>query len=200
MTVEIKDSMKIMTKRTDHPSAKKYPGRPSFEFGQCFRKFLVDLTPDEYNAFAKNELFFNPGAAAEFFDSILEGDVVGLGLIKGLNDKCEPSAHKFKITKIDTENDVMQARDCTYENPKYPEYKGQEVQLTIEDLSCALGMGFGEILERDGKPFGVSEEIEMLVNFYGEKDESVVKIDNNSFVPESSSEEKNNSIEQSPTV
>ena len=64
----------------------------------------------------------------------------------------------------------MLARDVTYEHPKR-NYKGEEVELTFQDISCAFGMGFGEILERDGKPFGVSEEIEIKVNVYGDSEQ-----------------------------
>lgn len=172
MTVEIKDTFTVKTKRKEHPNASKYPGRPSLEFGTALRKFLSDITEEQAEKFADKDFVFEPEVTAEFYDSIIEGDIVGLGLLYGLNEKNEPSAHKFKILKINSGEDTMLARDVTYEHPKR-NYKGQEIELTFQDISCAFGMGFGEILERDGKPFGVSEEIEIKVNVYGESQENV---------------------------
>lgn len=170
MTVEVKEKFTVTSKRTDHPNAKKYPGRPSMEFGTALRKFLGDLTPEERELFRTGELVFEEEYSAEFFDSILPGDVVGLGVLKGLNN--EPCAYKFKIITINKDADTMMARNCTWEDEKRnPGYVGEVCQLTFEEFSCGLGMGFGEILERDGKPYGVSEEIEQTVVIYGESAE-----------------------------
>jgi hypothetical protein len=170
MTVEIKDSFKITAKRREHPNAIKYPGRPAMEFGTtAVRKFLDDLNEEQREALLDGTLVVEEEASAEFFDSILEGDVVGLGLFYGLDAKKQPAAYKFKILEIDRDRDVMKARNVTWEHPKRPEYQGEEVELAFEDFSVGLGLGFGEILERDGKPFGVSEEIEYTVNIVGDK-------------------------------
>ena len=184
MTVEIKDTFKVKTKRKEHPNASKYPGRPSLEFGTAVRKFLSEITAEQAEQFAESELVYEEEITAEFYDSILEGDIVGLGLFYGLNDKQQPSAHKFKILKIYPGEDKMVARDVTYEHPKR-NYTGPERELTFQDISCAFGMGFGEILERDGKPFGVSEEIELTVNVYGEKDENAAEAAPSLPAPES---------------
>ncbi len=49
----------------------------------------------------------------------------------------------------------------------------QEIDVCFEDVSYAFGAGFAEILERDGKPFGVSEEIEYTVNVIVDTDNDV---------------------------
>ena len=176
MTVEIKDTFTIKTKRKEHPNAGKYPGRPSMEFGTGLRNFMSDIGSKNLDAFVKGEYVFDESVTAEFFDSILPGDVVGLGVLKGLNefgenDNKAPCAYKFKILSVDRNKDIMQARNVTFEHPKQTEYSGTEVDLTFEEVSCGFGMGFGEILERDGKPFGVSEEIELKVKVIGAKTE-----------------------------
>jgi len=176
MTMEIKDTFTVKSKRKEHPNAGKYPGRPSFEFGNAVRQFLGDIGPQNCDKFVEGNFVFEEEVTAEFFDSILPGDVVGLGILKGFNELGENeketfAAYKFKILGVDGERDVMQARNVTFEHPSRKEYTGTETELTFEDISCAFGMGFGEILERDGKPYGVSEEIEYKIKIIGAKEE-----------------------------
>ncbi len=167
MTVEVKDQFTVKSKRKEHPNARKYPGRPSMEFGTAVRKFLTDLDAEERKLFQKGELVFEEEATAELFDSVLVGDVVGLGILRGLDD--QPCAYQWKILSIDRDADTMQIRNCTWEDAKRnPDFRGELAETTFEDFSTALGMGFGEILERDGKPFGVSEEIELTVKIMEE--------------------------------
>lgn len=169
MTVEVKEEFTVTHKRKEHPNDRKYPGRPSMEFGTAVTKFLSDLDKQEFEDFSKGELVFEEEVSAEFFDSILVGDVVGLGVLKGFDES--PCAYKWKILEVDTEADTIRARNCTWEDEKkHPDYKGDEAVITFEEFSCGMGMGFGEILERDGKPFGVSEEIEQVIKIYGEAD------------------------------
>lgn len=165
MTIE--NTFTVKTKRKEHPNASKYPGRPSMEFGHSFRNFLSDIGQENVDDFIDGKYIFEETLSADFFDSIQVGDVVGIGLVKGLNEfgenkHNEPAAYKFKILEIYKERDIMKARNVTFESPK-GKHKGTELELAFEDLSCALGMGFGEILEREGKPYGVSEEIELKV-------------------------------------
>jgi len=169
MTMEIKDQFTIKSKRKEHPNARKYPGRPSMEFGTGLRKFMGELTAAERQEFLEGKLVFEEAVSAEFFDNILVGDVVGLGVLCGINEMGsntynEPAAYKFKILEINRTKDTMRARNITWEDAKRDkEYQGEEVDLAFEDFSSALGMGFGEILERDGKPYGVSEDIELKI-------------------------------------
>jgi hypothetical protein len=201
MTIEIKDTFTIKTKRTEHPNAGKYPGRPSMEFGTGLRNFMSDIGINNLDAFAKGEYVFEESVTAEFFDSILPGDIIGLGVLKGFNEYGEndnkgPCAYKFKILSIDRDKDVMQARNVTFEHPKRPEYTGTETELTFEDLSCGFGMGFGEILERDGKPYGVSEEIELKVKVFGDKtEEQTAPGATANVLPETTSTETNTNLQ-----
>lgn len=184
MTIE--NSFTVKAKRTEHPNASKYPGRPSMEFGRAVTNFLSDIGPENTEDFIAGKYIFEEELSAEFFDSIQEGDVVGLGLLRGLNEVGENeynecAAYKFKILEILKDKDIMRARNVTFENKKRTQradaYKGQEVELAFEDLSCALGMGYGEILEREGKPFGVPEEMEVTIkidpSLLKKKDENV---------------------------
>ena len=176
---EAKDSFTVKAKRTEHPNAAKYPGRPSLEFGSAIRAFLGELSYPEQDKLLAGTLVVEEEDSTEFYDSIEVGDIVGVGLWRGLNEQGEnehnePAAYKFEITSID--GDMMQARNVTIESrmkKRNSDYKGDETELAYEDLSCALGTGYGEILERDGKPFGVSEEIEYTVRIVGPKEEEV---------------------------
>ena len=174
---ETKDTFTAKAKRTEHPNAAKYPGRPSLEFGSAIRDFLGELSYPEQDKLLAGTLVVEEKDSSEFYDSIEVGDIVGVGLWRGLNEQGEnahnePAAYKFEITSI--EGDMMQARNVTIESrikKRNPTYKGDETELAFEDLSCALGTGYGEILERDGKPFGVSEEIEYTIRIVGPKEE-----------------------------
>lgn len=165
MTIEIKEKFTVKFKRKEHPNAGKYPGRASQEFGYAFSMFLAELDTPSVDSLLDGTYVYDEELSAQFFDSVLEGDVLGVGLASGFDN--HPAAYKFLILSIDREADKMLARNVTFENPKYPEYKGEERELTFEELSVALGTGFGEILMRDGKPFGVPEEEEMTINIVG---------------------------------
>lgn len=172
MTMKIQEEFTVTTTRKEHPNAKKYPGRPSMEFGSALQTFLSDLNAEERGLFQKGELIFEETIAAEFFDGILAGDVVGLGVLRGFDE--QPCAYKMKILSIDRDADTMHMRNVTWEDEKTrPDYKGPEAMATFEEFSCALGLGFGEILMRDGKPFGVSEKIEQTIKIFGESADNI---------------------------
>jgi len=183
MTI-VNKSFTVKSKRKEHPNAVKYPGRPSMEFGTAVRNFMFELNDQEMDAFVEGKYVFRQDVSAQFFDSVEENDVIGVGLLKGLNEHGEnhynePAAYKFKVLDIDKNRDIIKARNVTFESKKNDKYKGTEMELTFEDLSCAFGMGFGEILERDGKPFGVSEEIEIKINIVGNNGEDNESKDEN---------------------
>jgi hypothetical protein len=164
--MEVVEEFTVKTKRKEHPNARKYPGRPSMEFGTGLTKFLGDLDAAEREQFQAGTLVFEEEVAAEFFDSILAGDVIGVGLLNGLENV--PCTYKFKVLNVNSEADTMSVRNVTWEDKKRrPEFEGETTELTFENLSCAVGMGFGEILERDGKPFGVSEDLEQVIKLVG---------------------------------
>lgn len=174
MTVE-NNMFTIKTKRTDHPSAIKYPGRPSMEMGRALTQFLSDVGPTNTSDVMYGTYVFEEDVTAEFFDAIQVDDIIGLGVVKGFNEFGENKqnracAYKFKILEVNKDKDTIKARNVTFEDLKgksrssaIREYRGTEVELTFEDISVAIGMGFADVLERDGKLFGVSEEIEMKV-------------------------------------
>lgn len=206
MTVEVKDTFTIKTKRKEHPNAGKYPGRPSMEVGKAIGDFLSKIGPKNSDAFVNGEFVYNETESAEFFDSLIPGDVVGLALLKGINEygmneHCKPSAYKFKVLNVDKDRDVLQARNVTFEHEKNKDYSGTEVEITFEEVSCALGMGFGEILERDGKLYGVSEDIELTVKVFGDKtEESVNDKEANTNVLPVETQETNSVPTTSPEV
>lgn len=189
MTMKIEEKFTVTTSRKEHPNAKKYPGRASMEFGSALQTFLSDLDASERGLFQKGELVFEEEIAAEFFDGILVGDVVGLGVLRGFDE--QPCAYKMKILSIDRDADTMHMRNVTWEDEKRrPDYKGDEATATFEEFSCALGLGFGEILMRDGKPFGVSEKIEQTIIIRGDAAGNVKSTVTTKAAPATSSKSK----------
>ena len=185
-TTEVKETFKVKLKVREHPNASKYPGRPCFEINQSKLKFLGELSSDEYQRFFDGSLIIEEDYTAEFFDSILPGDVVGLALVKGINELNmnplhETAAYKLLVLDVDKQQDILKCRNVTWEQRDKSkkrklagaeeEYIGQEVEVAFEDVSVGLGMGFAEILEREGKPFGVPEEVEQEVVIVGKKTE-----------------------------
>ena len=66
MTVEVKDTFTIKSKRKEHPNAGKYPGRPSMEFGTALRHFLSDIGGANLDAFERGEFVFDEEITSEF--------------------------------------------------------------------------------------------------------------------------------------
>jgi hypothetical protein len=190
-SIEVKDRFTVKTKVTEHPNASKYPGRPSFEVSQSKIKFLNELSDEEIDLLVDGKLIVEPEMSAQFFDSLLPNDVVGLALFTGLNElnmniQQESTAYKFKVLDIDKSADTLRCRNISWESKNkkknlsaQEEYRGQEVEIAFEDVSVALGMGFAEILERDGKPFGVPEEVEQEVVIVGMKNDATQALPEN---------------------
>lgn len=174
MTVEKVDTFKMKGKRKEHPMARKYPGHPSQEFGNALTKFLMDLEPDEMEAFKDGTLVFEEAIVSEFYDAIQEGDKIGLGVFNGVKDFdiTHPCAYKFEVTKVHADEDRLTVKNISFQGIRGYEQSVKEIDLYFEDISHAFGAGFADILERDGKMFGVEEEIEYKIAIYGETDVS----------------------------
>jgi len=187
MTIEVKDEFKIKTKRTEHPNASKYPGRVSFEFNQAKFKFMNELNDCDLDKLLSGTLIVDEEMSSAFFDSIQDNDVIGLGLLNGINElnqniHQEPAAYKFLVLKVDRQRDVLVCRNITWEPKKAGNkvssyrisalegYEGTEVEVAFEDVSVGLGMGYAEILERNGELFGCDQEIEYNVKVVGKSD------------------------------
>jgi hypothetical protein len=217
MTVENNSSFVVKTKRKEHPQAVKYPGRPTMEISSALTKFMCDVGDANVDSMLEGEYVFEEEVTAEFFDSLQIGDVVGLGCTKGLNEIGEnphkmACAYQFKILDIDKDNDTLKARNVTYESrdeKKKSKYQESEVEITFQDVSYAIGMGMADILERDGKFYGVSEEIEMKVNIVNldekktaEENATVSPVENadSSAVEAPTSNSNNNTVESTTEI
>jgi hypothetical protein len=174
MTVEKVDSFKVTSKRKEHPNARKYPGHPSMEFGSSLTKFIFDLEEQEQKEFLDGTLVFEEEVSAAFYDSIQEGDVIGLGLTKGYErfETKGPAAYKFEVIKVFAGKDRMRVKNVSFEGVRGYTHTLKEIDLCFEEVSWSFGAGFGEILQRNDKPFGVPEEMEYTVNIYGDTDVS----------------------------
>lgn len=157
------ETLRIKGARKKHPMEKKYPGHPCMEFSTAHYKFFEDLTEDEKQWFLNKTLVFEEEVTAVFFDSLQVGDVIGLGLMKAYPEEFDtagPAAYQLEVVKIYEGQDKIRVKNITFADSRFC----GEIDLTFEEVSWALGAGFADVLKRDGKLFGVSEEVEYKIN------------------------------------
>lgn len=187
MTMKITEEQTIKIRRKQHPNAPRYPGRASHETSMTLSAFLSKLSPSQLAQFDDGYLVIDEDATAKFFDSILPGDVIGIAKYiegKGLVSTC------MKIER--SENDILYGKA-----PVYPQ-KEVDMEVTFEQVSTALAMGFAEILMRDDKPFGVDEEVELKVRLFENQTEETVASETDSKSTEATKEDTK--IEPPPAV
>lgn len=147
MTVKITDNTSIKYTRKNHPNERLYNGRPTMETMNAIMQALECLDDDEFEKLATGELIYDEESTAELFDSFEKGDVIGLcGMVEGKGWIPE----QWTILDIDVEGDRLFA-ESRYE-PKI------EREIFFEDISVGLLLGRAEILLRDNKPYGLSDE------------------------------------------
>jgi len=152
MTVKISDNTSIKFTRKNHPNERMYNGRPTMETMNAVMQALECLDDDEFSKLATGELIYDEEATAELFDSFEVGDVIGLcAMVEGKGWIPE----QWTILDIDVQGDKLFV-ESRYE-PKI------ERDIFFEDISVGLLLGRAEILLRDNKPYGLSDE-DMQVN------------------------------------
>jgi hypothetical protein len=114
---------------------------------QAFTQALECLEEDDFDKLCNGTLVYDEERTAELFDSILPGDVIGLcNNVKDVGWVGE----QWSVLKVDSEADKLLCQ------ARYDEHKVREV--FFEDVSIGLLLGRAEILLRDGKPYGLSED------------------------------------------
>lgn len=145
MTIKTTDTFKVS--RKNHPNEKNYPGRPTMETMQAFTQALECLEGEDFDKLCDGTLVYDEERTGELFDSILAGDIIGLcSNIKGVGWVGE----QWQVLSIDKEADKMSCQG------RYD--KNKEREIFFEDVSIGLLLGRAEILLRDGKPYGLTED------------------------------------------
>ena len=141
----------VTTKRKKHPNDGRYPCRASQEVLNAGMKLIGILSAKERILFKENELVLDEEESAELYDNLKVGDVIGLGLLRkpGYYLGAGFSAHQFEIKAIIKGEDYLL---CINRRSK------EEEEISFQDVSIGLALGFAEILYREEKPYGVSED------------------------------------------
>lgn len=142
MTMKVQEHT-ISVERKNHPNAKRYPCRSTHEVLEAGRKLMTSLSPEDLELLSQNDLILDEEDTEELFDEIKENDIIGLGVIK--TDGFY--SNTYRIDKIHAKEDWM---SC--ENALTKELE----EISFQDISIGLALGFAEILYREDKPFGVS--------------------------------------------
>ena len=121
------------------------------ETQQAFLQVMECLEEKEVNQFLEGTLVYDEESTTELFDEIKEGDIIGC-VTHVLNEGWVPA--QWKVMEIPEGDDVLKCQ--TRYEPK------REREIFYEDVSIGLVMGMCEILLRDDKPYGVSEEIDYI--------------------------------------
>lgn len=164
MTVKIAESNTFKVTRKDHPNERMYLGRATMETQGALNQALECLSSEEFDKLALGTLIYDEESTAELFDSIQVGDVIGLC---GLEPRVGWTSHQWEVLSIEKDLDMLKCKQ------RHPPHK--EKIITFEDVSIGLLLGRGEILLRDGKPYGLSEDEQSynvsIVDLSKEKDE-----------------------------
>lgn len=165
MTMKVQEH-KIVTKRKRHPNDVRYPCRPTHEIIECGRKLIDTLSKNQQKLFLEGNLIIDESDTAELFDSVIEEDIIGLGIHRKFGGF---SSNMYKVVKIHKDKDFMECENA---------YSKESEEISFQDFSIGLALNAAEILYRDDKPFGVSAEQEIVVKIhYDEKDVKKEEID-----------------------
>ena len=152
MTIKHQE-IRVKGRRVKHPNESKYVGRACMETLQSFTQIMECLEESEVDQLLEGTLVYDEESTVELFDEIKEGDIIGC-VLHEKNQGWVPT--QWKVSEIPEGEDMLKC--VTRYKPE------RERDIYFEDISIGLVMGLAEILIRDDKPFGVSEEIEYVVH------------------------------------
>jgi uncharacterized protein YnzC (UPF0291/DUF896 family) len=142
-----------------HPSEYRYSGKVNRESSDSVMKYLYLLSEDERHEFLNGTYVHDEEATAAEFDAVQPGDLVGV-LLQYDDEGWVPSI--FEVSKI--ENDILYVEEVL-EMAKGEIKKGSATEITFEEVSRALSLGYFEILYRPDPanpkklvPFGIERE------------------------------------------
>lgn len=165
MTVKVKEQT-ISIERKHHPNAGRYPCRSTHEVLEAGRKFISTLSASQRDDLLNNDLVVDEEETAELFDSFEENDIIGLGVIRSDGFY----SNTYRIDKIHKNEDWM---EC--ENSLTKEIE----EISFQDVSAAISLGFAEILYREDKPYGVSDTYDYTIKYnYNDEEISEEEMEN----------------------
>lgn len=157
MTMKVTEHV-ISTKRKKHPNDGRYPCRPSQELLHAGMKMMSTLSESDRTLMKENRLVIDEEETAELYDEIREKDIIGVGILR----KKGFISNKYEVATVVKDKDYLICQNLlTKENE----------EISFQDISVGFALGFAEILYREEKPYGVSEEIEFTLKIHSEEEE-----------------------------
>lgn len=147
----------IQVKRKTHPNAVRYPCRTTHEILEAGRKLLFSLSQTELDLLLQNDLILDEEETGELFDAFQENDIIGLGILRSDGFY----SNTYRIEKIHSGEDWLECENV---------YTKEIEEISFQDVSVAMALGFAEILYRNDKPFGVSDKYDFTIKYQIEED------------------------------
>ena len=171
MTMKVTEHS-IVTEVKRHPNDVRYPCRGTHEIMDAGRKLITALSLEERQEMKVGTLILDEEETGELFDSILVGDVIGLGIFRGKeSDTPGFTSNMYEVEKIHVGQDYMECKNY---------YTKSSEEISFQDFSIGLAMNLAEILYRDEKPFGAPTERKWTVNIHEEVKDEETEADANS--------------------
>jgi hypothetical protein len=138
----------IETERKYNPDDYKYTGQPSNQELMMARiKLFETLTPSLESDYENGVLLVDEDRTRNFMSALETGDILGL------------NTEMVKIQTVNDDDVVVVSRRWDRASRKYTFENSEERTVNIYELDNALSMGFGQILYRNDKPFGLDKEM-----------------------------------------
>lgn len=163
----------IITQRKRHPNDVRYPCRGTHEIMDAGRKLITSLSDDERDQMLAGDLILDEEETAELYDAVEVDDVIGLGIFRRTgHPQAGFNSNMYKVVKIHEGDDFMECENM---------FSKETEEISFQDFSIALAMNLAEILYREDKPFGISNEEEWTIKIHEkEEDEEDSATGNNS--------------------
>jgi len=149
----------ITTDRKYNPDDFKYNGmqQSSQDLLMAQIKLFEKLSPEQEADYEAGTLVYDEERTRDFMDAIQVGDIVGI------------KNTMYSIKKIDADSMIGCPRGYNKYDRKY-HFDTEEETISLVDLDNALTMGFGQILYRNDKPFGLDDEMtyKVIVKVYAD--------------------------------
>lgn len=148
----------IKADRKYHPDDQKYTGQLSNqELMMAQIKLFETLTPEQEDAYSNGTLLVDEERTRDFMGALEKNDIVGI------------RTQMYRITGVEDEQVLGVPRTWNKYNRKF-EFEGEETPISIYDLDLALSMGYGQILYRNDKPFGLDKDMtyKIIVKVYAD--------------------------------
>jgi len=166
MTVKVSNSTtEYKVTRKSHPEEKKYPGFVCWEVNNAINQMLECLTAEEFRDLSLGTLVYDEESTAEMFDSIQVGDVIGVVTPSIEEGGHIPRQYVVLATSVEGKEDTLLCEHRFFGKTK--EMEKVKKEITFENVSCSMAIGFFHILQRDGKPFGLTEADELTIKVIG---------------------------------